>query len=73
MQRMIKPAPTSHSTVAFEWQRDWPNATLVCSDGDVKSHFGAYGIGAEQSTMVHRAPATRFQEYVVPTAAEMHA
>jgi hypothetical protein len=34
----------------------------------VKHHYGAYGIGVEYAyTMVHKAPATVFPEYVIPS------
>ncbi len=77
MQRMIQAGakPVTALSVLLEWQRDWAQRDTYDAVMDiVKSHFGAYGIGVEYAyTMVHRAPATRFQEYVVPTAAEMHA
>jgi len=37
----------------------------------VKAHYGAYGIGGEYAyTMVHKAPATKFPEYVVRQGAK---
>ena len=77
MKRMIQAGakPVTALSVLLEWQRDWAERDTYDAVMDiVKSHFGAYGIGVEYAyTMVHRAPATRFQEYVVPTPAEMHA
>ena len=77
MKRMIQAGakPVTALSVLLEWQRDWAERDTYDAVMDiVKSHFGAYGIGVEYAyTMVHGAPATRFQEYVVPTAAEMHA
>ena len=77
MKRMIQAGakPVTALSVLLEWQRDWAERETYDAVMDiVKSHFGAYGIGVEYAyTMVHGAPATRFQEYVVPTAAEMHA
>jgi nicotinamidase-related amidase len=77
MKRMIQAGakPVTALSVLLEWQRDWAERDTYDAVLDiVKSHFGAYGIGVEYAyTMVHRAPATRFQEYVVPTPAEMHA
>ena len=76
MKRMIQAGakPVTALSVLLEWQRDWAERDTYDAVLDiVKSHFGAYGIGVEYAyTMVHRAPATRFQEYVVPTPAEMH-
>ncbi len=77
MKRMIQAGakPVTALSVLLEWQRDWAERDTYDAVMDiVKSHFGAYGIGVEYAyTMVHGAPATRFQEYVVPTPAEMHA
>lgn len=77
MKRMIQAGakPVTALSVLLEWQRDWAERDTYDAVLDiVKSHFGAYGIGVEYAyTMVHGAPATRFQEYVVPTPAEMHA
>lgn len=51
----------------LEWQRDWANRETYDAVMDiVKTHFGAYGIGVEYAyTMVRRAPATDFPEYVM--------
>jgi nicotinamidase-related amidase len=77
MKRMIQAGakPVTALSVLLEWQRDWAERDTYDAVLDiVKSHFGAYGIGVEYAyTMVHGAPATRFQEYVVPTPAEVHA
>jgi len=77
MKRMIQAGakPVTALSVLLEWQRDWAERETYDAVLDiVKSHFGAYGIGVEYAyTMVHGAPATRFQEYVVPTAGEVHA
>ena len=58
----------------LEWQRDWAHRRTYDAVMDiVKNHYGAYGIGVEYAyTMVHGAPATRFPEYAVPTAAAAH-
>ena len=77
MKRMIQAGakPVTALSVLLEWQRDWAERETYDAVLDiVKSHFGAYGIGVEYAyTMVHGAPATRLQEYAVPTAAEVHA
>ena len=77
MKRMIQAGakPVTALSVLLEWQRDWAERETYDAVLDiVKSHFGAYGIGVEYAyTMVHGAPATRLQEYAVPTAIEVHA
>jgi len=56
----------------LEWQRDWGLKDTYDAVMDiVKNHCGAYGAGVEYAyTMVHKAPATTFPEYVVPTKVE---
>jgi hypothetical protein len=58
----------------LEWQRDWAHRETYDAVMDiVKNHYGAYGIGVEYAyTMVHGAPATKFPEYEIPTAAAAH-
>jgi nicotinamidase-related amidase len=72
VQAGAKPV-TSLSTM-LEWQRDWAHRETYDAVMDiVKTHYGAYGIGVEYAyTMVHGAPATKFPEYAVPTAAVAH-
>ena len=73
MKRVIQAGakPVTALSVMLEWQRDWANKDTYDAVMDiVKTHCGAYGVGVEYAyTMVHGAPATRFPEYVVPTAA----
>ena len=66
--------PVTALSTLLEWQRDWANLDTYDAVVDlVKSHFGAYGVGAEYaSTMVHGAPPTVFPEYVVPKPALAH-
>ena len=76
MKRVIQAGakPVTALSVMLEWQRDWAERDTYDAVMDiVKSHFGAYGAGVEYAyTMVHGAPATKFPEYVVPTAAPAH-
>src|SRR5207245_539976 len=76
MKRVIQAGakPVTALSVMLEWQRDWANKDTYDAVMDiVKTHFGAYGVGVEYAyTMVHGAPATRYPEYVVPTAAAKH-
>ena len=76
MKRVIQAGakPVTALSVMLEWQRDWAHKDTYDAVMDiVKTHFGAYGVGVEYAyTMVHGAPATRFPEYVVPTAAAKH-
>src|SRR5437764_3277658 len=72
MKRVIQAGakPVTALSVMLEWQRDWANKDTYDAVMEiVKTHCGAYGVGVEYAyTMVHGAPATRFPEYVVPTA-----
>jgi len=63
--------PVTSLSVMLEWQRDWANLETYDAVVDItKTHYGAYGIGAEYAaTMVHHAPATQFPEYVIPAPA----
>jgi len=76
MKRVVQAGakPVTALSVMLEWQRDWAHKDTYDGVMDiVKTHFGAYGVGVEYAyTMVHGAPATRFPEYVVPTAAATH-
>ena len=76
MKRVIQAGakPVTALSVMLEWQRDWAERDTYDAVMDiVKSHFGANGAGVEYAyTMVHGAPATKFPEYVVPTAAPAH-
>ena len=76
MKRVVQAGakPVTALSVMLEWQRDWAHKDTYDAVMDiVKTHFGAYGVGVEYAyTMVHGAPATRFPEYVVPTAAAKH-
>lgn len=72
MKRVIQAGakPVTALSVMLEWQRDWAERDSYDAIMDiVKTHFGAYGVGVEYAyTMVHGAPATKFPEYVVPSA-----
>src|ERR1700741_4412028 len=76
MKRVIQAGgkPVTSMSVMLEWQRDWAHKETYDAVMDiVKNHYGAYGIGVEYVyTMVHGAPATKFPEYAVPTAAVAH-
>ena len=73
MKRVIQAGakPVTSLSTMLEWQRDWAHQETYDAVMDiVKNHYGAYGIGVEYAyTMVHGAPATKFPEYAVPTAA----
>ena len=73
MKRVIQAGakPVTSLSTMLEWQRDWAHKETYDAVMDiVKTHYGAYGIGVEYTyTMVHGAPATKFPEYAVPTAA----
>ncbi len=76
MKRVIQAGatPVTFLSVMLEWQRDWAERDTYDAVMDiVKNHCGAYGVGVEYAyTMVHGAPATKFPEYIVPTAAPGH-
>src|ERR1700724_361422 len=76
MRRVIQAGakPVTALSTMVEWQRDWAHKETYDAVMDmVKRHYGAYGIGVEYTyTMVHGAPATKFPEYAVPTAAVAH-
>ena len=76
MKRLIQAGakPVTSLSVILEWQRDWAAKDTYDAVLDiVKTHYGAYGAGAEYAyTMVHGAPATVFPAYVPPTAAVVH-
>jgi nicotinamidase-related amidase len=76
MKRLIQAGakPVTALTVMLEWQRDWAQRDTYDAVMDiVKTHLGAYGVGVEYAyTMVHGAPATKYPEYVVPTATLVH-
>jgi nicotinamidase-related amidase len=76
MKRVIQAGakPVTFLSVMLEWQRDWAERDTYDAVMDiVKNHCGAYGIGVEYAyTMVHGAPATKFPEYIVPSAAPGH-
>jgi nicotinamidase-related amidase len=73
MKRVIQAGakPVTWLSVMLEWQRDWAQTDTYGAVMEiVKTHAGAYGVGVEYAyTMVHGAPATKFPEYHVPTAA----
>jgi len=67
--------PVTALSTMLEWQRDWAHRDTYDAVMDiVKTHLGAYGVGVEYAyTMVHGLPATKFSEYVIPSAlAEVH-
>jgi len=76
MRRMIQAGakPVTALSTLLEWQRDWAQRDTYDAVMDVvKNHFGAYGIGVEYAyTMVHGAPASKFQEYEAPEPALAH-
>ena len=76
MKRVIQAGakPVTSLSTMLEWQRDWAHKETYDAVMDiVKNHYGAYGIGVEYAyTMVHGAPATKFPEYAIPTAALAH-
>src|SRR5437763_5473907 len=76
MKRVIQASakPVTSLSVMLEWQRDWAARDTYDAVMDiVKTHYGAYGIGVEYAyTMVHKAPATKFPEYVVRPGAKAH-
>src|SRR6266850_1200659 len=71
MKRVIQAGakPVTSLSVLLELQRDWAQKDTYDAVMDiVKTHYGAYGIGVEYVyTMVHKAPATVFPEYVIPS------
>src|SRR5439155_24815879 len=73
MMRVVQAGakPVTALSVMLEWQRDWGLRDTYDAVMDiVKNHCGAYGAGVEDAyTMVHKAPATKLPEYVVPSAA----
>ena len=76
MKRVVQAGakPVTALSVMLEWQRDWAARDTYDAVMDiVKAHYGAYGIGVEYAyTMVHKAPATKFPEYVVRPGAKAH-
>jgi hypothetical protein len=71
MKRVIQAGAKPATSLSFvlELQRDWAQQDTYDAVMDiVKTHYGAYGIGVEYVyTMVHKAPATVFPEYVIPS------
>ena len=76
MKRVIQAGakPVTSLSVMLEWQRDWAARDTYDAVMDiVKTHYGAYGVGVEYAyTMVHKAPVTKFPEYLVPAATPAH-
>jgi nicotinamidase-related amidase len=72
MRRVVQAGavPVTSLSVMLELQRDWAQKDTYDAVMDiVRSHYGAYGVGVEYCyTMVHKAPPTKFPEYVVPEA-----
>lgn len=70
MKRVIQAGakPVTALSTMLEWQRDWAHKDTYNAVMDVaKTHCGAYGVGVEYAyTMVHKAPASKPAEYVVP-------
>jgi hypothetical protein len=68
-QSIINNTVALANSVMLELQRDWAQKDTYDAVMDiVKHHYGAYGIGVEYAyTMVHKAPATVFPEYVIPS------
>jgi nicotinamidase-related amidase len=73
MKRVVQAGarPVTVLSVMLEWQRDWAHKGTYNAVMDIaKTHFGAYGMGVEYAyTMVHKATATAYPEYVVPSPA----
>jgi nicotinamidase-related amidase len=67
--------PVTSLSVMLEWQRDWAAKETYDAVMDiVRTHCGAYGAGVEYAyTMVHKAPPTKFPEYVMPKVELSHA
>ena len=67
MKRVIQAGakPVTALSTMLEWQRDWAHAGTYDSVMDIViNHFGAYGAGVEYaSTMVHKAPPTKFPDW----------
>src|SRR5437016_1764192 len=76
MKRVIQAGakPVTALSTMLEWQRDWSlRGTYDAVMEIVKTHFGAYGVGAEYAyTMVRGFPAPKSAEYVIPAAAAAH-
>src|SRR5438309_6818383 len=76
MKRVLQAGakPVTALSVMLEWQRDWAAKDTYDAVMDiVKTHFGAYGVGVEYAyTMIHGAAATKFPDYVMPSAAATH-
>ena len=72
MKRVVQAGAVPITSLSFmlELQRDWGQKDTYDAVMDiVKSHYGAYGVGVEYAyTMVHKAPPTKFPEYVMPEA-----
>jgi nicotinamidase-related amidase len=70
MKRVIQAGAVPVTSLSFmlELQRDWAQKDTYDAVMDiVRSHYGAYGVGVEYAyTMVHKAPPTKFPEYVLP-------
>ena len=70
MQRVVQAGAVPVTSLSFmlELQRDWAQKDTYDAVMDiVKTHYGAYGAGVEYAyTMVHKAPPTKFAEYVAP-------
>lgn len=76
MKRVVQAGakPVTSLSVLLEWQRDWAARDTYDAVLDiVKTHYGAYGVGVEYAyTMVHKAPATKYPDYVVPAPPTAH-
>lgn len=72
MRRVVQAGAVPVTSLSFmlELQRDWAQKDTYDAVMDiVRSHYGAYGVGVEYAyTMVHKAPPTKFPEYVAPEA-----
>src|SRR5437667_3192578 len=76
MKRVIQAGakPVTALSTMLEWQRDWANRDTYDAVMDLaRTQYGAYGMGVQYAyTMVHRAPATKLPDYVVPASAAAH-
>lgn len=72
MKRVVQAGarPVTALSVMLELQRDWAQRDTYDAVMDiVKTHCGAYGVGVEYAyTMVHGAPPTKLEDYVIPAA-----
>lgn len=73
LSRMVQAGAVRLTTIGavLEWQRDWAKREHYDAlMGLIKTHGGAYGVGAEYAyTMVHHAPQSAQKPQIVPKKA----